>query len=192
MKHNKSDIILIGQDLFRKYGYHATGVSLILKQCSISKGTFYNYFESKEEYAVCVIKSYSQQIQKLIQTYMGFQSMSAVKRLKRYFEQLARINQGEGASLGCLLMNFMTELAGQDDLIARVTLQEFDKWIYLLIPTIEEAQQKKQITQKYSSKQIALFIYTHQFGEFSTMKSSRSVAKMNTSILLLFELLRGE
>lgn len=192
MKHNKKDIVLIGQDLFRKYGYHATGVSLVLKTCNISKGTFYNYFESKEKYAVEVIKNYSLQIQKLIQTYMGFQSMPASKRLKRYFEQLARINQGEGASLGCLLMNFMTELSGQDDMIAKVTNDEFEKWISLLIPTIEEAQQKRQITQKYSSKQIAFFIYSHQFGEFATMKSSRSIAKMDTSILLLFELLKGE
>lgn len=192
MKHSKEKIIHTGQDLFRKYGYHATGISLILSECSISKGTFYNYFESKEKYAVEVIQNYSFQIQKLIQTYMGFQSMPASKRLKRYFEQLARINQSEGANLGCLLMNFMTELAGQDDLIAKVTNDEFEKWIFLLIPTIEEAQQKKQITQKHSSKQIAIFIYTHQFGEFSIMKSSRSIARMDTSILLLFELLKGE
>ncbi|MCU4347218.1 TetR/AcrR family transcriptional regulator [Acinetobacter lactucae] len=34
--------------LFNLYGFHNTGVNLLIKKCKIQKATFYNYFQSKE------------------------------------------------------------------------------------------------------------------------------------------------
>ena len=189
MKHRRENIIQKGQEIFRKNGYHATGVSTILTECGISKGTFYNYFSSKDEFAKETLKIYSGQIQKLINTYMGFYSMSPTKRLKRYFEQLIKINVQEGADKGCLLMNFMVELAGDDSSFSELAHEEFTNWINLLIPTIEEAQEKKEMTKSYSARQIASFLYLHLYGDFARMKTTRSVNQMETQQKMVFELL---
>lgn len=189
MKHERETIIRQGQEIFRIKGYHATGVSTILKECGISKGTFYNYFQSKEQFALEALSNYSEQMKKLIKTYMSFASMSPAKRLKRYFEQLIKINNQEGATNGCLLMNFMVELAGNRSAFALATKQEFEKWISLLAPTIEKAQENREITNAYTSKQIAEFMYIHLYGDFARMKSVKSTILMEAQLRMVFELL---
>lgn len=190
MKHLREDIIQTGQELFREHGYHATGVSAILEACDISKGTFYNYFNSKEEFALECLTNYSSQIQKLLKTYLGFTSMSPTKRLKRYFDQLVKINAKEGANRGCLLMNFMVELAGQDSIFQKQTEEEFSIWIDLITPTIEEAQRAKEITNAYPAKQIAHYLYLHVFGDFARMKTIHSTNQLERQLKMVFDFIK--
>lgn len=187
MKHSREGIISQGREIFRKYGYHATGVSTILEECGISKGTFYNYFESKEAFALESLRNYSSQIQKLITTYMGFTTMSPSKRIKRYFEQLIKINEQEGSDKGCLLMNFMVEMGGSETSFAKHTSEEFSKWIDLLAPTIEEAQNNKEITNSYPAKQIATFLYLQFYGLFANMKANQSTNRMKSLLNMTFD-----
>ena len=56
--HNKEDIVQAGLDIVLSRGFNATGVEAILKQASIPKGSFYNFFSSKEEFALAIIDQY--------------------------------------------------------------------------------------------------------------------------------------
>src|SRR5690625_3029919 len=51
MKKQYMNDLLIehGKELFRKYGLKKTTISDITKKVGIATGTFYNYYESKEE-----------------------------------------------------------------------------------------------------------------------------------------------
>jgi len=191
MKHKREDIISKGQEIFRKNGYHATGVSEILSSCGISKGTFYNYFENKEEFGIACLKSYSSQVSKLIGTYTGFTSQTASKRLLRYFEQLIKINQKEGSNNGCLLMNFATELAGNETNMANVVRDEFAGWIRQLTPTVEEAQRQGEISDKLSASVIARMLYYEIYGGFVEMKALHSTNRMQHQLESMFRLLRN-
>lgn len=190
MKHHRKDIIAKGQELIRKNGYHATGVAEILTDCGISKGTFYNYFENKEDFALACLKNYSSQIKKLIDTYMSFTSQQPSKRLFRYFEQLIKINQKEGAENGCLLMNLATEMGGNSHAISHCARVEFDDWIHLLVPTIEQAQKQGELTDNISANVMARMIYYEIFGGFVEMKATQSTNRMQHQLENLFRLLR--
>ena len=48
-KHNIDTIVKKGMRLFEQRGYHAVGINDILKACAIPKGSFYNFFDSKEQ-----------------------------------------------------------------------------------------------------------------------------------------------
>ncbi len=191
MKHKREDIITKGQEIFRKNGYHNTGVSEILKECGISKGTFYNYFDHKEDFGIACLKNYSSQVSKLIGTYMGFTSQPPSKRLSRYFEQLIKINQSEGSNNGCLLMNFATELAGNETAMANTVKEEFAGWIQQLTPTIEEAQKEGEISDQLSASVIARMLYYELYGGFVEMKALHSTNRMQHQIESLFRLLRN-
>ncbi|AOH52992.1 hypothetical protein ABE28_001310 [Peribacillus muralis] len=43
-------------ELFSEKGYHSTSVQEIAEKCGIAKGSFYNYFKSKEELLVSIFK----------------------------------------------------------------------------------------------------------------------------------------
>ena len=49
MHPRQKQIIEASIELFAKKGYHATSVQEIVDEANIAKGSFYNYFESKED-----------------------------------------------------------------------------------------------------------------------------------------------
>ena len=57
-KHQAEDIINTGMELIRTKGYHNVGINEILKASNIPKGSFYNFFESKEDFARQVVAYY--------------------------------------------------------------------------------------------------------------------------------------
>ena len=60
--HSKEEIIQIGLELILSNGFNATGVEAILKQAKIPKGSFYNFFSSKEEFCLKIIDKNCQKI----------------------------------------------------------------------------------------------------------------------------------
>ena len=51
-EESRQRLIECAAELFWKNGYSATGISEILKQTGLPKGSFYFYFKSKDELAV--------------------------------------------------------------------------------------------------------------------------------------------
>lgn len=56
MKEKKQRIIKSAKEVFQKQGYLKTSVQDMVDAAGISKGTFYNYFTSKEELAIVIFK----------------------------------------------------------------------------------------------------------------------------------------
>ena len=54
----KEHLIACAGRLFWQNGYAATGLSEILKEAHLTKGSFYFYFKSKEDLAVAVVGYY--------------------------------------------------------------------------------------------------------------------------------------
>ena len=57
MVDKKQLIIKEAVNLFATKGYHTTSVQEIAERCHIAKGSFYNYFKSKEELLLSCFKS---------------------------------------------------------------------------------------------------------------------------------------
>ena len=55
-KESRQHLIECAAELFWKNGYSATGISEILKQTGLPKGSFYFYFKSKDDLATALSK----------------------------------------------------------------------------------------------------------------------------------------
>ena len=60
-------LIKAGLDLFHRHGIHPVGLDRILHQAGVTKTTFYNYFESKEDFACAVINRFGEEVHAKIQ-----------------------------------------------------------------------------------------------------------------------------
>ena len=60
IKKTKDNILEKGLSLFEAKGYNATGIQEIADAAEIPKGSFYNYFSSKEDFGVAVINFYTE------------------------------------------------------------------------------------------------------------------------------------
>lgn len=56
MNERKRHVILTAQQLFKDKGFANTSLQDIINQSNISKGTFYNYFSSKNEFLIAILE----------------------------------------------------------------------------------------------------------------------------------------
>ncbi|UTW04503.1 TetR/AcrR family transcriptional regulator [Amphritea atlantica] len=114
-EHNREKILQTGMELFNRKGYHGTGLKEILDTCQVPKGSFYNYFESKEQFAVEVLE-YSHQLE---DEKWGQRTSSIEGNLLEQFCLalnlfIADYEQDPDAT-GCLLTNMMGEIGNASD-----------------------------------------------------------------------------
>ncbi|WP_246483829.1 TetR/AcrR family transcriptional regulator [Heyndrickxia vini] len=64
MKSRKQHVMTVAHQLFIHKGFQATSIQDILEGSSISKGTFYNYFPSKNELLLAIFADSYNELEK--------------------------------------------------------------------------------------------------------------------------------
>ena len=141
-KHNIDDIIDKGTELFRKKGYNNVGINEILTECEIPKGSFYNFFESKEAFAEQVIDRYGLQSLEMIRNSLRDQKVSPLKRLKDFYSMLIDMNEKDGFNAGCLINNLSSEVGGINPIISEATDRNFSMWVSEIARCVAQGQEK--------------------------------------------------
>jgi len=73
-------------DLFHHRGFHTVGVDRIVKECEITKATFYNYFHSKERFVeICLIVQKERLKEKVVSIAEYGLDASAMDKLKKLY-----------------------------------------------------------------------------------------------------------
>ncbi len=73
-------------DLFHHRGFHTVGVDRIVKECAITKATFYNFFHSKERFIeICLIVQKERLKEKVVSIVEYAQDTSAADKLKQLY-----------------------------------------------------------------------------------------------------------
>ena len=73
-------------DLFHHRGFHTVGVDRIIKECEITKATFYNFFHSKERFIeICLIVQ-KERLKEKVVSIVGYNQNTSVKeKLKKLY-----------------------------------------------------------------------------------------------------------
>ena len=189
-KHNAEDIISKGAELFRKKGYHNVGINEILKACEIPKGSFYNFFDTKEKFTEKVIESYGTSSLNMIVNALGDKSKSPLERLKQFYSMLIDINEKDGMDAGCLLNNLSIEVGGFNPGISKVADRIFKIWIEEIARCVEEGQDEGEIIDAMPAEDIAEYMHAGLFGAFSRMKVNRNRVYLDKWYNMTFEFIR--
>lgn len=119
---NRENLLNEGMILLMQQGYHGTGLKEILDAVQIPKGSFYNYFGSKENFAAEIIGYYISPYVEQLERYLVQAEGDSLAALNRYLqESIAELENTEFKG-GCLLGNLMGEV-GDTSEICRAALQ---------------------------------------------------------------------
>ena len=119
---NRENLLNHGVVLLMQQGYHGTGLQEILDAVQIPKGSFYNYFGSKENFAAEIIGHYIEPYLVQLQTYLNQDDSNAFVALERYLnESIVELEKTKFKG-GCLLGNLTGEIGDTSD-ICRDALQ---------------------------------------------------------------------
>jgi TetR/AcrR family transcriptional repressor of nem operon len=176
---SKKEIIRKGVDLFREQGYHNTGINDILHTCEISKGSFYNYFRSKEDYGIKVIDYYGDILLEYMIGKLRSGDGSPIEKLKELYSSFIEIVKREEIKSGCLVNNISNEMGGLNDTLAQVADQNFRKWTDEIARIVVKGQAINEIRNDLDALEIAEYMHATFFGLLSRMKVTRSIDGLN-------------
>jgi TetR/AcrR family transcriptional regulator, transcriptional repressor for nem operon len=185
--HNKDDVIQIGVDLVLSKGFTATGIETILKQANIPKGSFYNFFSSKEEFGIAIINRYAEQVGEVLQPIMMDDSLPPLDRIRKCFEGLIAVFENNDCYKGCLIGNMSLEMSDQFEMIRQRLEIVLQRWIKGCSDLILEAQKKKEISSDLDPEMLAESLISSFQGALLRAKVKKSAAPLKNFIYLYFE-----
>ena len=186
-KYEVTDILACGESLLRQQGYHNTGIDQVLKANGIPKGSFYNFFKSKEDFGLRVLDFYGGQYFNFIQEHLSDTSRTPLQRLKDYYRLTIEGNQREQCKHGCLINNLSLEIAGMNDNFSQAINRHIHRWVAAIARCIQEGQDRGQITKNYSAHHLAEFMHSGFCGTLSRSKSARSIEAMERFYSMSFD-----
>ena len=156
-------------------GYHGTGLKEILDSVQIPKGSFYNYFGSKENFGAEVIQYYIEPFILQLNSHLQNPEIDALSGLRLYFDEL--INELERLEFqgGCLLGNLMGEIGDTSETCRNSLQSAVKKYRDLLQSGLEQAQQQGLVRTDKSAQKMADLLVNAWQGALLRMKIERSV-----------------
>ncbi|WP_342714737.1 TetR/AcrR family transcriptional regulator [Poseidonocella pacifica] len=103
-------ILTAGQDLVRRHGFGAVGLSRILSESGVPKGSFYYYFSSKEAFGQALLQDYVDQYLLRIDALFDGPG-SAGDRLLKFWSAWLAEGRTEGIAQQCLVVKLGAEVA---------------------------------------------------------------------------------
>lgn len=108
-------ILLTAHDLFYRVGFHAVGLDAILSAVGVTKTTFYNHFESKDQLVTEVLRWHDRWWQDTFrQMLRGHGGDSPLKQLRALPDALHELFQREDYN-GCFFVNVAVQFPQPHD-----------------------------------------------------------------------------
>lgn len=78
----KSEIMEVAWELFSAHGYEQASVNLIVERAGVAKGTFYHYFQSKEDILAAILENYMEQFASQVKTILNDKGLTTFHKLQ--------------------------------------------------------------------------------------------------------------
>jgi len=178
MKHARENIIEGGIQLFSTHGYQGTGIQQILKSLDIPKGSFYNYFKSKEDFAIEAVELYGSNGLTQHKMALSDKSLTPLNRITKRMEGIQKQLVSESFEKSCLLDVLAIEVSGSHKKVAKIVDNIFTKRNEIYATCIEEGQDLGEIRKDEKPKDLAEFLLTGYSGAQLKAKTEKSVRPM--------------
>lgn len=147
-----------GLTLFHARGINAVGIKEVTDTAGVPKGSFYSYYNSKNDFVAAVIDHYWAGVIRDHGMLLTDTSAPPVRRLVAFFESLTQEHAERGFALGCLLGNLALELT-DDNGEARQRLADImDQWSALISACLAQARNAGDVTATTDTTELASMI----------------------------------
>ena len=171
---NRENLLSQGVTLLMQQGYHGTGLKEILDAVQIPKGSFYNYFGSKENFAAEVIQHYINPFIDQLSGHLQNTDHNALSAIQCYFNELISELEKTEFKGGCLLGNLMGEIGDTSELCQKSLQSAIHRYRNLLETGLLRAQQEGTVRTDKSAEDMADLLVNMWQGALLRMKIEQS------------------
>lgn len=181
----KQRLLSSGMAVVFRNGYNGTGVQDIVDAAGVPKGSFYNYFDSKEAFAVEGLSYLASETTGYARELLGNKSISPSQRLIKYFERACADQQEKGYSGGCIVGNLCQELADVSETVRARVNALMGAEIDLIAEVLSEARENGELAPDQDPADAAEYLFCAWEGTLMRMKASKDGKPLETFLRVM-------
>ncbi|MBS2017439.1 MAG: TetR family transcriptional regulator C-terminal domain-containing protein [Deltaproteobacteria bacterium] len=188
-RDTREALLRAGVELFLEGGYDFVGTNAILERARAPRGSFYHFFEDKQAFALAVAEHYYEQHLPMLDRFLRDERKPPLRRLRGYFEALAKEYAKQDFQGGCLLGMFGQELADRSAEARQALDRLFTRWRGHLASCLREARDRGDLPRTADCEELAGFLLDGWEGALMQMKLQRSGRPLASFVTISFETL---
>lgn len=171
-------------------GYNATGVQEIADAAGIPKGSFYNYFENKEQFAIELMECYCQEGCDHMAKIFDMKELSPLQRINLMFDMMIEhFTRDEKFTKGSFIGNISQEMGDVSGAISKAAEDQYKRMVEHIKTILQEAKEAGEIKESLDVDKVANFILNSKEGAMVRMKASKDSAPLRIFKDMIMELL---
>lgn len=182
----KSQLLEAGVEIMLEKGYNNTGIMEVLQKVGVPKGSFYYYFDSKEDFGLQIINYFEQSYTEKLRDSLNDKSKSPLQRLKLYCEASKKHLESQQCRKGCLIGNLSQEMADQSEVLRKRLEEVMCGWRERFADCIAEGQKLGEIPNHFDARECAEFFLSGWEGAVMRSKTAKNTNPQNSFIKIMF------
>ena len=190
-EHTREALITAGIEQLSEHGYHGTGIKQILDEVNVPKGSFYNFFASKEAFVAEVIGHYSRDLLAQLSEFMTGEgrTLTPIEQLRAIYRYSLKQYASHDFKKSCLVGSIATEISAESEM-CRIELESAMKqWLSFFSAIFAQAQQQQLVRDDISPTDMAAVYWAAWEGALIKMKMSADTQPVKRIMELMIETL---
>ena len=185
-KNTKNRILEVGAEIIHLKGFNHAGIQEILDVAGVPKGSFYNYFKSKEDFGLQVIDHFVDQFTLLTSDATGDPSLSPLEKLRKILVQFITFFESKDCAYGCPIGNLSQEMGDLSPAFQEKLKEAIDSMADMYSRLLREARLTGEISITLDVKDAAYFIVSSWHGALIRMKVEKSSEPLKNHLKFIF------
>ena len=174
VRSTRDKILDIGADLIHQKGFNHTGIQEILNLAGVPKGSFYNYFKSKEDFGLEVIGRFVFFFKDFSGRVLENPSLGPVERMLSLLDLFIDYFRSRGYTRGCPVGNLAQEMGDLSPAIREKLRLAVREMVQVYSRLLAEGQAAGEVSENLDVKETAAFLVSSWHGALMHMKIEKS------------------
>jgi TetR/AcrR family transcriptional repressor of nem operon len=181
----KEQLLECGLSVMRVHGFNGTSVRDIVEAAGVPKGSFYNYFASKEDFAVQALDRVAHQALDDGIRLLGAADDPPLDRLRRFFEAHTDRACAESFTTGCFLGNLGQEMSDSCETIRAKVKQSLTGNANMFREVLRQGVEQGGLNASIDPETTAEFLFNAWEGTLLRMKADKSRRSLDAFLEML-------
>jgi len=183
-EETRERILAAATELIHQRGFKNTGVAEILAASGVPRGSFYFYFESKEELGCVLLARYREKQREALPAVFP-PDAPAIPTILAFFEVSVLSQIEGGCKAGCLLGNLAAEITDEHQGLRRELAGVLEDVQGALAGALARGQARGELSADFAPDAAATFVLSVFEGSILLAKARRDPRALEASMIML-------
>jgi TetR/AcrR family transcriptional repressor of nem operon len=186
-QNTRNRIIETGAEIIHRKGFNHTGIQEILNAAGVPKGSFYNYFKSKDDFGLQIIDYFSAHFKRIAKETLEDTTVSPLNRIYGFLTAFMEYFESQNYAGGCPIGNLAQEMGDLSPAFRKKLSEAIDMMVDAYSRVLAAAQKDGKILESLDIRDTASFIVAGWHGAIIQMKLTQSLAPLKNHRKFIFD-----